>query len=366
MKVLISGGGTGGHIYPGLAVARNLKLEGAEITFVGTEEGLESQIIPQSGYQLKTINVEGLPRKISLRLFKAILKSGIGLLEAWKIINEFKPDIVVGTGGYVCGPVVLAAALNGLPTLIHEQNAYPGLTNKLLARFVDKIALSDISAKDYFSNPEKIVLTGNPVRPEILSKGESEAYRELGFDSNKKVILVFGGSRGARSINQVLIGMYRKFLDSNLQLLHITGKTDFEAVKRESEEAGIDNLQRGNIIIKPYEHNMEAALAVADIVIARAGATGLAEITALGIPAILIPYPYAAEDHQEYNARSLEENGAARVILDHNLTTDTLFEVLTELVGDEQQLKKMARASKKLGRPDAVKNLVSLIKELGN
>ncbi|MCK8827141.1 undecaprenyldiphospho-muramoylpentapeptide beta-N-acetylglucosaminyltransferase [Natroniella acetigena] len=366
MRILISGGGTGGHIYPGLAIAKTVeqKNNNAKIAFVGTEQGLEADIIPKEGYQLKTIQVQGLPRKISVELVRAIFKSVIGLFEAKLILNDFKPDIVVGTGGYVCGPIVLAAALSNIPTVIHEQNAYPGLTNRLLAKIVDKIALSNLDAKGYLGDSDKVVLTGNPIRPEILEQNRVKAFKELGLNPKKKVILVFGGSRGAKSINQAVVKLYRQIKGSDLQLLHITGKDGFKEVKKEAQELGINSLKGGQIIIKPYLYNMEAALNVADLVISRAGATGLAEITACGIPAILIPYPYAAENHQEHNARSLERMNAAKVILDRELAGERLAKVVNELIFDEQKLNEMARASKELGQPNAADNLVALIQDL--
>ncbi|TDX53014.1 undecaprenyldiphospho-muramoylpentapeptide beta-N-acetylglucosaminyltransferase [Orenia marismortui] len=366
MKVLISGGGTGGHIYPGLAIAKGLedKFDNTDILFVGTEKGLESDIIPKEGYDLKTITVEGLPRKISLKLFKSFLKTGLGILESRSIIKSFKPDIVIGTGGYVCGPVVLTASLRKIPTLIHEQNAYPGITNRLLARFVDKVALSNGDAKKYFHSEEKTILTGNPVRLEILKKTKKEALKELGINGDKKLILVFGGSRGAESINRSVIELYDKIKDLDLQLLHITGKKGYESVIQKAESMGIKGVEVGDIIIKPYLYNMSAALAVADLVISRAGATGLAEITACGIPAILIPYPYASENHQEYNARSLENNGAAKVILDNELTGKKLYDLVSTLFQDENKLLIMSRASKNLGKPEALDNLVKIIRNL--
>ncbi|GAB6137099.1 undecaprenyldiphospho-muramoylpentapeptide beta-N-acetylglucosaminyltransferase [Halanaerobaculum tunisiense] len=363
MKVLFSGGGTGGHIYPSLAIAQRLEteLDNIEILFVGTQDGLEADIIPQEGYPLETIAVEGLPRKLSFKLVTALAKTGWGLWQARQIIQDFGPDIVVGTGGYVCGPTVLAAALSGIPTLIHEQNAYPGLTNRILARVVDQIALSNRDAKEYLATPEKTVLTGNPIRPEILTKEQEEAYQELGLAPNQDTLLVLGGSRGARSINQALVAIYPQLQESNLQVLHITGQRDFSQVAQQAKEAGIKDLETGNIIIKPYLYNMEAALAITDLIISRAGATGLAEITACGIPAILVPYPHAAENHQEYNARSLEEAGAAKVVLDQEVTGAKLLNLIDKLLQDKTCLKKMSQASKELGQPQAADKLVDLL-----
>ena len=366
MKIIISGGGTGGHIYPGLAVARKLEEEYSEveISFVGTDSGLEADIVPQAGYKLKTIKAEGFSRKLSLQLFKAVAKTSIGVLQSYKFIKEFGPDLVLGTGGYVCGPIVLAATLQKIPTIVHEQNAYPGLTNRLLAKVVDKVALSNSSAQNYFKEEDKLVVTGNPIRPEILTKEKSAAYQELNLDSNKQTILVFGGSRGAKSINQALVGLYEQLEDLDVQLLHVAGKKDFDRVAAKAKELGINDFKSGKIRIKPYLYNMESALAVADLVISRAGATGLAEITASGIPAILIPYPYATDNHQEHNARALEEEGAAKVILDEELTAKKLWSQIEELLADQRQLKQMRKASLAIGEPQATDKLMEEMIEL--
>lgn len=367
MRVIITGGGTGGHIYPGLAIARSIeaKYPESEILFVGNNGGLEAEIIPREGYKLATIHSQGLPRKVSLEVLKSIFLTGIGVWEARKVINSFQPEIVIGTGGYVSGPVMLVAALQGKKTIIHEQNAYPGLTNRLLARLVDKVALSNQAAKNYFNSTDKLVWTGNPIRPEIIKAERKKSCQELGLDFNRKIILAFGGSRGAKSINQAMEEVYNLAQkNSKIQVLHITGKNDFARVKEVAVKLGISELEKGNVIIKPYLYNMAAGLAAADLVISRAGATGLAEITAKGVPAILIPYPYAAENHQEYNARSLEKKGAAEVILDKELTGDKLVKKVKKIISSQNKLAKMAQASKELGKPEAAENILELVEEL--
>ncbi|MBM7624380.1 undecaprenyldiphospho-muramoylpentapeptide beta-N-acetylglucosaminyltransferase [Sporohalobacter salinus] len=367
MKVIITGGGTGGHIYPGLAIACNIEeeYEDAKILFVGNEEGLEAEIIPQTGYELRTVPCQGLPRKLSLKILESLFLTGIGVWKAKKIISSFQPDIVIGTGGYVSGPVVLAAVLGGRKTIIQEQNAYPGLTNRLLAYLVDKVALSHQDAENYFTDSADLIWTGNPIRPEIIKAKKKQSCERLGLDSNRKIILSFGGSRGARSINQSMKEVYKLARDnSKLQILHITGKNEFDRVQKSAAKLGITELENGNVIIKPYLYDMAAGLAAADLVISRAGATGLSEITARGIPAILIPYPYAAENHQEYNARSLEKRGAAKVILDQELTGERLVEEVKGLIFADDKLDKMAQASKKLGKPQAGANILRLVKEL--
>ncbi len=364
MKILFTGGGTGGHIYPALAVADKLKSRLAEldVLFVGTETGLEAEIVPQAGYDLKTIPVEGFPRRLTWRWLVTAGKAGLGLLQANRIISDFNPDIVVGTGGYVAGPTVLAAALRGVPTLIHEQNAYPGLTNRMLARVVDKIALTTDQADQYFNYSEKTVVTGNPVRPEILSKRKLPAYRELDLDPQRKVILIVGGSRGAKSINQALVDIYSDLQTTDWQVIHITGKRDFSWVAEKAEQQGLENLEAGELRIESYLHNMASALAAADLIVSRAGATMLAEVNACGLPAVLIPYPHAAENHQEYNARALEEAGAAEVILDKELTGKKLFRIIKEIVN--YRLEEMGRASENMGQLRAADKIIDLILEL--
>lgn len=363
MKVLVTGGGTGGHIYPALAIAQNLQKSdpSVEFLFVGTERGLEKEIVPKAGLPFTTITVEGLPRKLSLTSLRTGFKLLKGLWEAKKILKQFKPTLVVGTGGYVCGPVVAMAAWQGIPTLIHEQNAFPGITNRLLAKWVDKIAITYQESIKYFPR-EKVVLTGNPVRPEVISACREESLIKLGLDPAKKTVLVFGGSRGARSINQALMAG-REILENrkDLQIIHVTGKEDFPWV---SCQNGMEEVKFGNIIIKPYLHNMPDALAVADLVVCRSGATTLAEVTVRGVPAILIPYPFATDNHQEFNARSLAREGAAVVLLDQELNKVKLEECILELIKDENRLEMMAQKSKGLGKPEAAQTIVNCLYSL--
>lgn len=363
MKVLITGGGTGGHIYPALAIAQNLQKANpsVEFLFVGTERGLEKEIIPKAGLPFTTITVEGLPRKLSLASLRTGFKLLKGLWQARKILKEFKPTVVVGTGGYVCGPVVAMAAWQGIPTLVHEQNAFPGITNRLLAKWVNKIAVTYQESAKYFPG-EKVVLTGNPIRPEVISASRAESLVRLGLDAAKKTVLIFGGSRGARSINQALM-LGREVLQtrSDLQVIHITGKEDFSWA---SCQNGMEEVKFGNIIVKPYLHNMPDALAVADLVVCRSGATTLAEITVRGIPAILIPYPFATDNHQEFNARSLAKEGAAVMLLDRELKEIKLEECILELIDDENRLRIMAQKSRDLGKPEAAQTIVDCLYSL--
>lgn len=367
MKFILTGGGTGGHIYPALAIARGLleKYPGSEIMFVGTSKGLEADIVPREGFDFKTITVEGLPRKLSPQVIKTGWKLLKGLVQARKIIKGFNPDIVIGTGGYVCGPVMMMSALMGFSTVIHEQNAYPGITNKILARFVDKVLVTFPESKKYFPQKTYKKVTGLPVRKEILTINRDEGIKNLNLNPGKLVVLVFGGSRGARSINTAMVDIIKAYQNrDNVQILHITGQYDYQETLTRLENQGIQLELNGDITIKPYVYNMEDALAAADVVVCRAGATTIAEINAKGIPGILIPYPYAAENHQEYNARALEKAGAAILIKDRELNSQTLKNVLDELMDNKKELIKMKNKSKGLGKPNALADIINEVAEI--
>lgn len=353
MKVILSGGGTGGHIYPALTIADQIKAlqPDAEIIFVGTKHGLEKDIIPRYGYSLRFIDVAGFRRSLSPDTLRSAVKLVRGLLDARRIIKEERPDLVIGTGGYVCGPIVLLAALNKIPCCIQEQNAMPGVTNKILSRFVSKVFLGYREAGKYFTGGAELEYTGNPIRTEILEHTREEALRELGLDPAKQTVLVSGGSRGARSINKAMLEAELALSGRHeVQVLHATGEVNYAEHMAELERRG---GVADNIIVKPYLHNMPVALAAADLAVFRAGAIGLAELTAKGIPSVLVPYPYATANHQEFNARAVEAKGAAKVILDKELTGERILETIEHLLLHQEELKKMRAAAKSLGRPQA-------------
>lgn len=357
MKVILSGGGTGGHIYPALTIADAIKKEcpDAEIFFVGTKEGLEKNIIPRYGYELKFIEVAGFKRSLSFDTVRSFFKLFSGLADAYKIVADAKPDLVIGTGGYVCGPICFMAALKGIPACIQEQNAMPGVTNKILARFVNKVFLGYEEGRKYFSGSSEKIYTGNPIRTEILEHEKSEALAELGLDPNKKTILVSGGSRGARSINKAMLEAELKLSGrEDVQVLHATGDINYDDyIKEINSKGGV----KENIIIKPYLHNMPVALAAADLAVFRAGAIGLAELMASGIPSVLVPYPYATANHQEHNARAVEGHGAAKVILDKDLTGEIILAEIEKLLNNPEELLKMQKAAASLGKPEAAEQI---------
>ena len=360
MRIIFSGGGTGGHIYPALTLIDTIKnkLPDTEFLYVGTEKGLESDIVPKTGINFSAMKLEGgLERHFTLENFKRAADAILSIKRAGKIIDDFKPSVVVGTGGYVCGPVLLAASLKKIPTLIQEQNAVAGITNKILSKFVMKIAVgSKLALKNFPAN--KTVYTGNPIRSEVLTAKREDGLREFNFSEDKPVILISGGSRGARSINLAMVDVLKNAGNFNAQFLHVTGKNEYESVTKK-----LGDLPP-NVKVVPYLYNMPQAMAMADLAIFRAGATGLAELTARGVPAILIPYPYAAENHQEFNAMELVKVGAARMILNKDLTAEILSAQIDELLKNPDELQKMSAASLSIGRPQAAAEISDLILDL--
>lgn len=357
MKVILSGGGTGGHIYPALTIADTIHKMSpdTEICFVGTTHGMEKDLVPRAGYPIRFIDVQGFRRSLSLDTLKSIYHLFTGLWGAKKLLDREKPDLVIGTGGYVCGPIVLLAALKGIPTCVQEQNALPGITNKILSHFVKKIFLGYNEADKYFKGNAAKVFTGNPIREEIMEATRKDGVKAFGLDPEKKTVLIAGGSLGAASINKAVFAMEQRLSGrDDVQVLHSTGKNNYEAYMEQVKEAGGFG---DNIHIEPYLYDMPLALATADIAVFRSGAIGLAELTAKGIPGILVPYPYATANHQEFNARALEAVGAAEVILDSELTSEALQERIERLLLHEDDLQAMKAAARKAGRPQAAEEI---------
>lgn len=368
MKVLIAGGGTGGHIYPGITIGKALLEKGAEVLFAGTRRGLEKEIVPLEGFPIEFISADSFPRRLSWRLVRSAFTAAKGVGEAVALVRKFAPDACVGTGGYAAGPVVLAAALLGVPTVIQEQNAHPGVTNRILAYVADKVALGYEAAAAGFRQRDKLVVTGNPIRPEICEITRAEGAKRLGLDPGRKRVLITGASQGARSINRAVCEAFPKLQRLDAEFLVAAGRGGFDALldalpvpRAEGRPVLGEGRAYGNVLIVPYLYDMPAALAASDLVVGRAGAISIAEVTARGLPAVLIPYPFAAENHQEKNARVLERAGAARVILDRDLNGEALYRTVSELLGDEAALRSMAQASRSLGKPGAVWEIVALI-----
>ncbi|MCC0667173.1 undecaprenyldiphospho-muramoylpentapeptide beta-N-acetylglucosaminyltransferase [Clostridioides sp. ZZV13-5731] len=354
MKVLLSGGGTGGHVYPAIAIANKIRDEhpDAEIMFVGTEKGIESEIVPKYGFELKTVTVQGFKRKIDLDNVKRVFKLFKGLEQSRKIVKKFKPDVVIGTGGYVSGPVLFNASMGKIPAIIHEQNSFPGVTNKILSKTVTKVLTSFEDSHKRFPEAaeEKLVFTGNPVRKEILLSRKNIARKNLGISEEKKMVLCYGGSGGSRKINDAMRLVIKNMVNEDIAFIFATGKSYYEEFMESISNINLKPYQK----VVPYLEDMANALAASDLVIGSAGAISLAEITALGKPSIIIPKAYTAENHQEYNAKSIEKQGAGVAILEKNLTPESLNTAVFKLLGDRELLVDMANASKTIGRPEAI------------
>lgn len=361
MKYLISGGGTGGHIYPALAIANEIKLidKSADILYVGTEKGLESELVPKAGIKFKTIRVKGMPRKVNKELFIAFKELLLGINDARNILNDFKPDIVIGTGGYVCGPVVYMAKRKKIKALIHEQNAFPGITNKILSRYVDKVLVTFEESQKYFKHEKRVVLTGNPIRKELFEVDKGLAYKKLNIEKNIPLILSFGGSGGQKSLNEAMFEVIKKrSIKDDLQIIHVTGKRHYDGFINKLNEENI-NLGK-NIQVLPYLYNMPEAINIATIVVTSAGAITLSELSAVGVPSILIPKSYTAENHQEYNANSFEEKGASIVIVESELNGKVLDQKISDIILDKAKINSMSANSKKLGNIKAGEKIAEI------
>ncbi len=346
MRVIFAGGGTGGHLFPGLAVAREFQRRDSmtEILFVGTEQGIEARVLPREGFRLETVPVRGLKGRGIRGLADGVWGIPVGLLRSLSIIRKFRPDVVIGLGGYASGPLLLAAKLRRLHCAIMEQNLRPGFTNKLLARFVDRVFTSYGESMAYFSGGN-VLATGNPVRWRQLP----EVKR-----SEKFVLLVFGGSAGAHRINLAAIDALRRLTDlaAGLEVIHQTGAADFAAIK-----AAYDSLVFA-AEVHPFIEKMDEAYARADLVVCRAGATTVAELTAFGKAAVLVPYPYAIYDHQRGNAQALRDRGAAEMILDQELNGELLAGRIRSYVADRERIETMSAAARRMGRPEAAARIV--------
>src|SRR5690606_25001436 len=377
LRVLIAAGGTGGHIYPGITIAETLKARrpDTEILFVGTQRGLEADIVPRAGFAFAAIPAHYLRRRLSLDVLRTGWTALRGVVEAARIVRRFRPHVAVGTGGYVSGPAMAAALLMRVPVVLQEQNAYPGLTNRLLGRFAACVALGHPEAKAYLGGGTGVVVTGNPIRRDVLTATREAGLSKFGLDPDRKTLLVFGGSQGGRSINQALLVAAPLLMDRlGIQILHQTGKAGFAAVVEEAERRmraaapgtpvvrlDPEHVVLGRWPVVPYIDDMPAPYAAADLVVSRAGAITLAEITARGLPAILVPYPFAAEGHQDANARALAQAGAASVVQDKDLDGDGLVAQVSALMENPGRLARMSMASRALARPEAAEHIADLI-----
>lgn len=361
-RFIISGGGTGGHIFPAIAIANQLKQEipDAEILFIGASDKMEMQRVPDAGYKIEGLHIYGISRGHSAREIKKNLKLPFVVIKALKrakdIIQEFKPDAVIGVGGFASFAALRSANKLGIPTLIQEQNSYPGITNKKLASKVDRICVAYDGLEKYFP-AEKIVKTGNPIRKEILQieKKKADSFAAFGLQPGIKTLLVVGGSLGAKTINETMTANIDRIKQMGIQLLWQTGESYYKANQME-----LSMMQSDTIKIVPFIKNMNDAYGIADFIISRAGALAIAELSIIGTPTVLVPFPYAAEDHQTKNAMALVNKGAALIVSDID-ARENLIPTFEKMVGDEALCSSLAQNMAQFAEPDAVKKIAENI-----
>lgn len=369
MNVVIAAAGTGGHINPGIAIANKIKQENknAKITFIGTLRGLENDLVPRAGYDLKRIEAYGISRKISIKNIKNICKTITSFNKAKKLIKELNPDIVIGTGGYICGPVLLAANKYKIPCILHESNAYPGVTVKLLSAKVDEILVGFEDAKKRLPKAKKVEVTGTPtkLRKQNLSdKQKEEIKKQLSIKSNLPIVLVYGGSQGAKSINNAILGIIENKLNENYHIIWAVGQKQYDDIKKALKAKGLNINNIKNASVVPYIYNMQEIMNFADLIVARSGAMTITEVSLLGKPAIFIPYPYATENHQEYNAKVLENVGAAEIVLDKDLNNSILSSKIQEIITNKELQLKMSKNAEKIAIQNVEDKIYNEIKKL--
>jgi len=360
VRVVIAGGGTGGHLYPGIAVARALleRAPDSTVSFAGTAQGIESRVLPREGFTLDLIRSGGLKGKSIAALMRGVTLVPLGLVDAWSILSARRPDVVIGVGGYSSGPVVLTAAMRGVPTMVLEQNAVPGLTNRLLAPVVKAAAVTFDSTRSFFG--AKAFVSGNPVRPEFFATAGSSEESELDERTSGARVLVFGGSQGAHAINVAMVeAAARLAADPSVRITHQTGERDVDMVRAAYRAAGLQ------ADVQPFLFDMGRQLGRADVIVCRSGATTLAEIAAAGKASILIPLPTATDDHQRKNAEALSSVGAAELLLQQDVTGGALADRILSLVHDRERRERIARAAREFAKPRAADDIVERVLELG-
>ncbi len=364
MKVALAGGGTGGHVFPAVAIAEELKRRDPhlQLVYIGKEKSIEERIASKRLIPFRPIIVEGMPGSNVFKKLRALVRAGVGLIQSVVVLLRFRPQAVIGTGGYASLPPVLAARILRIPTLIHEQNCIPGRANLLCSRYADVLTLNFEKSREYFSR-EAARVVGNPIRSDFLPEAlenvdRAESRRELGLHPDKFTVFVLGGSRGAHSLNVAMLDALN-YLDSRIfQLIWMTGKEDYRRVRDACEQSGVSGA------VFQFVDNMVRAYMAADLAVSRAGASTLAELAAVGLPAILIPYPFATDRHQELNARALVEAGAADMILNGELDGKTLAAKIRTLSQDAASLERMRAAGKQFSRPDAAETIVNILFEI--
>jgi len=369
MKVIIAAAGTAGHINPGLAIANKIKQEekDSQIIFIGTTRGLENDLVPRAGYELKTIEAYGLSKKISIENMKKMYKTLKGFGEAKKIIKDFKPDIVIGTGGYICGATISAAYKMNIPTLLHESNAFPGKAVKMLAKRTNTILVSFKDAIPRIKKAKNVVFTGTPVKMSKKNYSDDKKAKiinDIGLSQTKPIVLVFGGSQGAKKINDAIIQIAKNKLNKDYQIICASGPKQYDIIKEELENQNININNIENIKIVPYIYNMEEIMNVVDVIVSRSGAMTITEISNLGKPSILVPLPNVSHDHQLYNAKVLENVNAAKILLNDKVEGNLLNSMIEEIILDKDKMNQMGKNALKVSSDNVEEKIYSEIKKI--
>lgn len=369
MRVIIAAAGTGGHINPGIAIANKVMQEekNSEVLFVGTSRGIEKDLVPRAGYKLETVEAYGFSKKINKDNIKKMIKTVKSVKVAEKIIKRFKPDIVIGTGGYICGPVITAAQKLKIPTMLHESNSFPGLAVKMLSKKVDTIMLGFKEAKEFLPKAKNVVVTGTPTKIKKLNLSTEDIKKikkEMNLNENLPLVLVFGGSQGAKKINDVMTDIIIKNMNKNYQIIWAVGQKNFEEVKKVFKENKIDieNLQNAKVL--PYIYDMEKIMNISDVIVCRSGAITITEICKIGKPAIFIPLPNVSQNHQEKNARVLQKIGAAYIILNNEITNEKLSDTINTIIRDKKKIKEMGEKANSIAIDNVEDKIYKEIKKL--
>ena len=372
MRALISGGGTGGHINPALAIADKIRMENpdAVVEYVGTAKGLEATLVPKAGYKIHYIKVKGFKRSLSFDNFDAAIKAFTSVVAAKKIIKEFKPDVVIGTGGYVCWPVLKAAAKAGIPTIVHESNAFPGVTTRMLSKYVDKILLGFEESKKYLDCDEsKLLRVGSPVSEKMINANKESSRNKLGIDESEKMVLSAGGSLGAMAINNSVYELIKNYtLPEGVYHVHATGNAGWQEQSARYLELGFekvddDTLKKGKVTVCRYIYNMHELLSACDVEICRAGAMTLSELAVMGKAAVIVPSPYVTNNHQYKNAKVLCDKNAALMIEEKNLNGEILTSTVKELIENDEKRHTVENNVREFAVTDSLDRIYDIIKK---
>lgn len=369
MKVIISAAGTGGHINPGIAIANKIKEKDkkSEVIFIGTNRGLENDLVPRAGYKLKTIDAYGFKKEISIQNIKHIIATIKSRKDVEKIFDDFKPDLVIGTGGYICGPVFNVAVSRKIPTMLHESNAYPGRAVKMFSKKVDEILVGFEETKCRLDGAKKVVVTGTPtkIRKIDISKDrKKKILEEIGIKNDLPIVLVFGGSQGAQKINEAVTELIKKHKNEKYQIIWATGTKQYDIVKEEFEKYNININNIKNVKALPYIYNMEEMMNISDLLVCRSGAMTITEISIVGKPAIFIPLPSMSANRQEDNALVLKKIGAAKIILNKDVNGENLSEEIESIIEDETELLEMGKVASSIAPSNVEEKIYNEIEKL--